>query len=489
MSIIADALKKAQRIGVKPVEGLPPFDLKKEGGEPAVKAAPVATATQAAAAPRAIPLTQTAAPRTAAALQAASVIATAAPAPATTAPRPTKPVAAQAAAPDYAKAAAKPAAKPKAPRKLWSWRIPVLVVFVLGLAAGALYYVNKVYLPGLSQGGMSVSSAPLRQESAPAPAPAPEAAAPNDSAADSAQAVQPTDSTATAAAEAAGSEAAPAETAETAAETPAREHVARIRPAGEQKSYPAGATAPVSLPPGPPTGNLPAPAEQPPLAETVAQGPGETTETPTTAAPRGEIVPRDREATAEIRPDIYHFNMAVYFQRNGDIQSALDQYQKVIDISPYNAEAFSNMGVLYNQVGEYGKAVSVLQKALLIDPRYSKAHNNLGLAYYRSGQYEQARSELERAVQLEPSSQDSYNNLGLVYRKTSRSGEAEQAFQRAIALDPTYGAAHYNLALLYDETGRLDRAIEEYRSFLNNGGGSPEINARVRERLLHLGAP
>lgn len=431
MSLIADALKKAQRIGVKPVEGLPPFDLKKE---PSGEATPAAAAVTSHA-PRPVAVVQPAA----------------------------RPAAAPAAAPRpsvKAQPAASQAAKPKTKRKLLSGRLLVLFVLALGLVAGALYYVNRVYLPSLQRGGMS-AVAPVRAVSTPAaeiPA-QPEAAA-----------MQAADSSSVKTAESAST--LKAETGNTDS-TSAATSVVQASPMEAPKAQ----------------GSQPAPAQlEFPIAQPPDGAAAAAPLVPVTEPPRGEIVPRDKESR-EIRPDIYHFNMAVYFQRNGDIQSALDQYQKVIDISPYNAEAFSNMGVLYNQLGEYGKAVSALQKALLIDPRYSKAHNNLGLAYYRSGQFDQALAELERAVELEPSSQDACNNLGLVHRKLGHTGQAEEAFQRAIALDASYGAAHYNLALLYDETGRLDRAIEHYRAFLDSGGGTPEINARVRNRLLRLGSP
>jgi Tfp pilus assembly protein PilF len=466
VSLIADALKKAQRIGVKPVEGLPPFDLKKEpSGEtkPAAAAAP-------SQAPRPVAVVQP------------SARPAAAPA---SAPRPSvkaQPADAQASPIAQASPAAQ-AVRPKAKRKLLSGRLLVVFVLALGLAAGALYYVNRVYLPSLQQGGMS-AAAPERAVSTPAAeTPAqPETAVAQ--AADSAAA----DTTRTAADSSSVLRAESGKADTTSAAGTAAMQVTPVEPAKVQSGQPAPVLTAQTLQtplaqPGGTTAQTEFPIAQPPAGVAAA-----APLAPLTEPSRGEIVPRDKESR-EIRPDIYHFNMAVYFQRNGDIQSALDQYQKVIDISPYNAEAFSNMGVLYNQLGEYGKAVSVLQKALLVDPRYSKAHNNLGLAYYRSGQFDQAQTELERAVELEPSSQDACNNLGLVHRKMGRTRQAEEAFQRAITLDANYGAAHYNLALLYDETGRLDRAIEHYRAFLDSGGGTPEINERVRNRLLRLGSP
>jgi len=202
-----------------------------------------------------------------------------------------------------------------------------------------------------------------------------------------------------------------------------------------------------------------------------------------------DITAREKPEETKLSEDLYHFNMAVYFQRKNDIQSALAEYAEVIRVSPENAEVYSNMGVLYNQIGEYGQAVAVLQKALLIDPGYSKAHNNIGLAYYKSGQLDQALEHLTRATELEPANIESYSNLGLVYKGMNESKKAEEAFQRALAIDAGYAAAHYNLGVLYDESGRLAEARRQYEAFIAGGGGAPDLVARVQRRLEKLTQP
>ena len=202
-----------------------------------------------------------------------------------------------------------------------------------------------------------------------------------------------------------------------------------------------------------------------------------------------DIVQRGQQEEKSLRQDIYHFNMAVFFQRKNDYSSALAEYEKVIELSPYNAEVYSNMGAIYNQIGDSEKAVAVLQKALLIDPNYSKVYNNLGLAYYQSGQLDQAKINFLKAIELEPKNLESLNNLGLLYNKMEDREKAEEAFASALAINPNYAAAHYNLALLCEETGQLEMAMEHYRAFLENGGGTPELNEKVKMRLARLSQP
>ncbi len=404
MSIIAEALKKAQRRNEEQAAPRPPFDLRPKTGVPAA----VPVSTPGAPAARA------------------------------------------------AKVAVAPGAKAPARRaaRRWSLRFPLLVGSILLLFAAALLYFNRIYLPSLQRSAVALTPRPE----------APALVAPDQ---DSAAGEQLS--------------AAPA----VAPEQGRAEEPARLEPMA------------VPSPPSPdpiPAEALPAAAGAEPQPEDLAPVPAALQPDPLdwlpaepTPAPRGrsEITPRGG-AQEQLREDIYHFNMAVFHQRRQDYQAALAEYRKVVELSPHNAEVYSNMGVIHNQLGEFDQAVAVLQKALLIDPGYSKAHNNLGLAYYRSGQPEQALRHLQRAVELEPGNLEGYTNLGLVYRKLGRTGEAEAMFERVLKLSPGYAAAHYNLALLLEETGQLSRAIEHYRAFLENGGGSPELNAQVQRRLTAL---
>ena len=456
MSIIAEALKKAQRKGGQRVAAPPPFDLKKEDQprvETEVKRPPViAQPAKKAAAP-----TVTGAPR---------------------------------AVPVAEKAAA---AKKGAPR-VWSFRIPIIFAAILFFFGAVIFVINKIYLPALDKN--KIIATPAERQPA---ARIPQAQPPESSGKPTKQAEEtpavPGGTDKKAAPEVASKEGIAPEEIKAVAPPPEVEKKAEEKPVlapeskqpalaktggqekplsretGAQES--AGGTFPLEEQIEPSKGFLP-PVEQPMIVE------GEKEKA------TANIVQKDHEKEQKLREDIYHFNMAVYFQRKNDFNSALAEYAKVIELSPYNAEVYSNMGVLYNQIGEYEQAVAVLQKALLINPLYSKAHNNLGLAYYKSGQLEQAQKHLLKAIELEPANLESYNNLGLLYKKLDEPEKAEQIFSRALAINPGYTAAHYNLALLLDETGQLERAIRHYRAFIDNGGGSPELNEKVKTRLANL---
>jgi tetratricopeptide (TPR) repeat protein len=459
MSIIAEALKKAQRKGKKGVDAPPPFDQSKAK-------APAQGAAKSSQAPRAKPVS------TPSSAQAAKSVVGARPAAKKVQPAAVKPAAApkKKAVKTAKKTVAKKPSTGKTPLlKQRKVRMAIMAVSIVAVFSAALYYVNTVYLPSVSGGG--ITSSPGLQ---PTTTPQQQAAAET-----SVGATEETQSTGLTAAEQGGDESTGPGAAATEIAVPPVPELT-----GSEDVAQAGADElPLELTSVAEILDQTGDGEVPPVDNQVNVGSGSF------SPPAGSVPPSIISKGAQEKPlrdDIYHFNMAVYFQRKGAVREALSEYEEVIRLSPHNAEVFSNMGVLYNQIGEFEQAVAVLQKALLIDPRYSKARNNLAVAYYRAGQYELAMEQANRAIDIEPGNLDALNNLGLIYRRMDRLELAERSFRRALTVDTGYPAAHYNLALLYEQTGQLAQAGNHYRSFLAGGGGSEQLNAKVSARLREL---
>ncbi|MFH1069231.1 MAG: tetratricopeptide repeat protein [Candidatus Glassbacteria bacterium] len=441
MSIIADALKKAQRKGKAPLEAPPPFDLGKEG-RPAAAEKSGAAAQAVAAPPKAKP------------------------APVAQGPAP------------KAVPVTKGAKKAAAGARRWDVRrLPLVVVTVLVVFAAVIAFIYKVYLPDLHRGGIKGPALPIA---------APVAQQAVEQPPQTAGTVQQPDQATPEAAEPVAGKLA-AQPAQPAAGGKTANRVEPARPAGRTAAVAEAATPEPAVVT---ETTEPEPAAEEPVtdvtpAEQIPAVTGPPPAGPRPTEPGTGIVRRDAGEKG-LPEDIYHFNMAVFYQRRGDIKSALAEYAEVIRLSPNNREVYSNMGVLYNQIGEYDNAVSVLQKALLVDPNYSKARNNLGLAYYRSGHYDQALEQLNRALALEPANPEAYNNLGLVYRRMNEFDLAELGFRKALVVNPDYAPAHYNLALLYEDNGNLEEARSHYRAFLVSPGADPETASRVERRLQEL---
>ncbi len=80
-----------------------------------------------------------------------------------------------------------------------------------------------------------------------------------------------------------------------------------------------------------------------------------------------------------------------------------------------DADAYLNRGIVYQRKGQYDQAISDYNKALEINPRFAKAYNNRGLAYKKKGKYDQAISDYNKALEINPRYADAYLHRGIVY--------------------------------------------------------------------------
>ena len=74
----------------------------------------------------------------------------------------------------------------------------------------------------------------------------------------------------------------------------------------------------------------------------------------------------------------------------------------------------NNLGGALYQKGQVDEAIAECQKALEINPSFVEAHFNLGTALFQKGQMDEAMAEYQKAVKINPSHADAHYNLGYV---------------------------------------------------------------------------
>ena len=95
-------------------------------------------------------------------------------------------------------------------------------------------------------------------------------------------------------------------------------------------------------------------------------------------------------------------------------------FAETIKLKPDFAEAYSNRGLAYDRKGEYDQAIADFNKAIELEPGYAKAYNNRGLAYGRKGEYDQTIADFDKAIELEPDYAEAYNNRGNAHARRGK---------------------------------------------------------------------
>jgi len=131
-----------------------------------------------------------------------------------------------------------------------------------------------------------------------------------------------------------------------------------------------------------------------------------------------------------------YLNMGNTYYEKGEIDKAIEQYEKAIAINPGYAIAYGNIGSAYMNKKDIGKAEEYLVKALKLKYNYPIAHYNLGIVYFQKRRYKEALGELSITIEQLPQFYQAWNVMGQVYLKLGDTDKAKNAFNRSLEIMP-----------------------------------------------------
>ena len=141
-----------------------------------------------------------------------------------------------------------------------------------------------------------------------------------------------------------------------------------------------------------------------------------------------------KKSPLKIRPVI---NLAHAYTITGNIDLAVEYFEKALDLNPNIFATNYNLGNIYLKRGREEDALRLLQTAALIRPKIPETHELLGEIYLKRKQIELAEFHLKRAVEIKPDYALSMRNLGIIYYfHLKKPEEAAAYFSRALSIDP-----------------------------------------------------
>ena len=121
--------------------------------------------------------------------------------------------------------------------------------------------------------------------------------------------------------------------------------------------------------------------------------------------------------------------------------------------------AYNNLGIVLFEKGEVDQAIVNYRKTLEMAPDFADAEYNLGTALLQKGEIDAALNHCERAARIRPNDPDVQVAWGNALLKKGLIHEAVARYEKALALRPHYFVAHYNLASALLNKGDVDGAI------------------------------
>ena len=173
--------------------------------------------------------------------------------------------------------------------------------------------------------------------------------------------------------------------------------------------------------------------------------------------------------------------LGAVFKQTGRLQDSVVINQKVLEISPHDADAHYNLGNTLKELGRLEDAEASYSKAIAIKPDLAEAHCNLGSTLRELGKLEDAELSYNKAIAINPEYADAHSNLGGTLIALGRLQDAELSYKKAIAMNPNFAEAHCNLGGTLTALGRLEDAELSYKNAIEN---KPDFAKAILDRAV-----
>ncbi|RKU09788.1 hypothetical protein C6503_20645 [Candidatus Poribacteria bacterium] len=193
---------------------------------------------------------------------------------------------------------------------------------------------------------------------------------------------------------------------------------------------------------------------------------------------------KSQQGHRSLRDSAESYNrLGTLYYRQGDIDKAIEAFEKALKRSPHHKTAKQNLNQLYRQKAfnalkrrAFDEGATYFEKAIRLDPENATTYRIMGDGYALASEYAQAITYYQKALELAPDDAEArknlaltYTNHGVVLRNKGEWDAAIRVYRDALALQPTYQIAKANLidalsqkANAQRQSGHIDAAIETY---------------------------
>lgn len=146
---------------------------------------------------------------------------------------------------------------------------------------------------------------------------------------------------------------------------------------------------------------------------------------------------------------------------SGNYEEAIAAYNRVLQISPNNVDAYLQRGIAYIEQNKYQAAIADMTEVIKLNPNNSRAYFWRGLARDYSEDNQGALEDYSHAIRLDPEYSGAYNNRGTVYAELGEYQKAILDYTEAIRLDP-------DVFLAYENRGDARYSLKDYQGAISD---------------------
>jgi len=133
---------------------------------------------------------------------------------------------------------------------------------------------------------------------------------------------------------------------------------------------------------------------------------------------------------------VYHYYRAVAFERNGDTEKAMEDYQRAVELKSDFTLPLSRLGVISAKKGDFERAIEFYDKAVELGFKDPETFYNYGVCLVNTGKTSDAKRVLEQLLILDPEYSDAYYQLGIISIGLGETEKAKELLRKFIEMDP-----------------------------------------------------
>lgn len=208
----------------------------------------------------------------------------------------------------------------------------------------------------------------------------------------------------------------------------------------------------------------------------------------------------DYNKAIELQPSAQTYNSRarLFFDKGATrdtLMLALKDYNSAIEMDQTDGEFYINRGATYARLGDNQSAINDLNKGLELKPDHATGYLNRSVLNNMMAKYPAALADLEKYVEFYPYKSDIWYEIGRVKRNLQRHTEALQDYNKAIQLATSASrgrnAAVPNIGLYYYERSRTNALlnnIAQAKSDLLNAesSGYRKVDQAFKQQLMSL---
>lgn len=172
-------------------------------------------------------------------------------------------------------------------------------------------------------------------------------------------------------------------------------------------------------------------------------------------------------------PRLYRHGVASV--QKGDLDRAIQDFTRAIELKPDFVGAYTRRGVAYRKKGDLDHAIQDFTAAIRLKPDLPEAHTLRGYAYTEKGDLDRAIRDFTRAIALKPGIPEAYGRRGNAYGKKGDLDRAIQDFTRAIELKPDLSETYSSRGEAYTKKGDWQRALADLTKAMDANPDRPQL--------------